>query len=292
MAQVLRHKIFDKVLRAVRAQVPVCLVGPAGSGKSTLAQQIAEELGVEFYVNGAVDSEYKLKGFMNAYGQPVTTGFLEAYTKGGLFLLDEIDASNPQALVALNGAIANDFIDMPDGRRAAKHPNFYCMAAANTYGRGADRVYVGRNQLDGATLDRFAHMYMDYDEALERRAVDRKYHWWVDVVQSWRAAAEKHKIRHIISPRASINGAKLLAAGHSVKEVADEVVWKGLDPASVHKIREEAKPAILKAFAKLGYRLQEWVDGLREYFGFEPPDESSRPPKELRRQQASEHHPG
>src|SRR5690606_16360641 len=36
---------------------------------------------------------------------------------------------------------------------------------ANTYGRGNDRLYVGRNQLDEATLDRFriGTIPMDYD---------------------------------------------------------------------------------------------------------------------------------
>jgi hypothetical protein len=42
-------------------------------------------------------------------------------------------------------------------------------AAANTYGTGADALYVGRNQLDAATLDRFYVVEMDYDRKLEAK---------------------------------------------------------------------------------------------------------------------------
>jgi cobaltochelatase CobS len=54
---------------------------------------------------------------------------------------------------------------------AKKHPDFICIAAANTYGRGADRQYVGRNELDESTLDRFriGTVPMDYHEQLERQ---------------------------------------------------------------------------------------------------------------------------
>ena len=41
------------------------------------------------------------------------------------------------------------------------------MATANTFGTGADPIYAGRNQLDGATLDRFVVIEMTYDAALE-----------------------------------------------------------------------------------------------------------------------------
>ena len=44
------------------------------------------------------------------------------------------------------------------------------LAAANTWGRGGDQQYVGRNQLDAATLDRFvlSTLHVDYDTDLER----------------------------------------------------------------------------------------------------------------------------
>jgi len=71
-----------------------------------------------------------------------------------LFLFDEIDASLPNAVLAFNAALANGYADFPDGM-VKRHPRFACIAAANTFGMGADRIYVGRNQLDGADAGPF-----------------------------------------------------------------------------------------------------------------------------------------
>ena len=53
-----------------------------------------------------------------------------------------------------------------------RHPKFICIGAGNTYGTGPDRVYVGRQELDGASLDRFDFLEWAYDETLERFIVD------------------------------------------------------------------------------------------------------------------------
>ena len=50
-------------------------------------------------------------GFIDAQGRIVNTEFRKAYEHGGLFLFDEIDASFPQAILAFNAALANDFMD-------------------------------------------------------------------------------------------------------------------------------------------------------------------------------------
>lgn len=83
-------------------------------------------------------------------------------------MLDEMDASIPEVLVILNAAIANRYFDFPApiGYKEA-HPDFRVIAAGNTVGQGADYQYVGRNQLDAASLDRFAIVKIDYSEAIE-----------------------------------------------------------------------------------------------------------------------------
>ena len=53
----------------------VALVGPAGSGKTTMAENIAQELGLDFYFTGALMHEYKLTGFIDAHGTVVRTPF-------------------------------------------------------------------------------------------------------------------------------------------------------------------------------------------------------------------------
>lgn len=228
-----QHFQFEQLLKYVQTKVNVYLVGSAGSGKTTAAKNIAKALDIPFYFTGAIASEFKLTGFINAQGTIVSTEFRKAYENGGLFLFDEIDASYPQAILAFNAALANDFMDFPD-KKVERHEKFYCIAAANTHGLGADRDYVGRNQLDAASTDRFVFFDWDIDEDLERELAQNDI--WVKYVQRVRKAAKKLAIRFVISPRASIYGASLLEAGIVRKEVEKNVLWKGLDQATVQKI--------------------------------------------------------
>lgn len=233
------HEKYDTVLKAVANDVAVMLVGPAGSGKTTLCEQVAEALSLRFYFTGAVASEYKLSGFVDAQGRIVSTAFREAYKNGGLFLFDEVDASMPQAIMAFNAALANGHCDFPgDTEPTKRHPDFRVVAAANTYGRGADRQYVGRNQLDAASLDRFAVINMDYDETMETALAGNRQ--WTMRVQRIRREISKQQVRHIVSPRASIMGAKLLAAGFSTDEALEATVWKGLDNETKARIAAAA----------------------------------------------------
>lgn len=181
---------------------------------------------------------------MDAQGRIVSTEFRKAYENGGLFLFDEIDASYPQAVLAFNAALANDYMDFPD-KRVQRHKDFYCIAAANTYGQGADRQYIGRNQLDAASLDRFVFLDWKYDENLERDLAGNEE--WSNYVQKVRKLINLNKIRHVVSPRASIFGAQLLARGLERSIVEETVLWKGIDDATKQKIVQLMQPYIIKA---------------------------------------------
>lgn len=163
------HEKFDTVLKFVANKEPVFLTGPAGSGKNFLCKQVAKALGLDFYFTNAVTQEYKLTGFTDAMGNFQETQFYKAFTQGGLFMLDEIDASIPEVLIILNAAIANGYFDFPApiGYKEA-HPDFRVIAAGNTVGQGADYIYCGRNQLDAASLDRFAIVPIFYSPVIER----------------------------------------------------------------------------------------------------------------------------
>lgn len=235
----IQHSQLPTLIKILSTGLNVYLVGPAGSGKTHAAIQCAKALDIPFHFTGAVASEFKLTGFIDAQGRIVSTEFRKAFEQGGLFLFDEIDASYPQAVLAFNAALANDYMDFPD-KRVQRHEKFFCIAAANTYGQGADRQYVGRNQLDAASLDRFVFMDWKYDEKLETTLAGNET--WSNYVQKVRRFVEENKIRHVVSPRASIFGAKLLAAGLPKEEVEATILWKGMDDATKNKIIEGLKP--------------------------------------------------
>lgn len=203
------HEKFEQIVKFVANNEPVFLTGPAGSGKNVLCQQVAKALGLSFYFSNAVTQEYKITGFTDAMGIFHESQFYKAFKNGGLFMLDEMDASIPEVLVILNAAIANRYFDFPAPIGYVEaHPDFRVIAAGNTFGLGANYEYVGRNQLDMASLDRFAVVKVDYDKGIEMNVAQGNTEL-VDFADDIRKAAEKSGIRFIVSYRAIGRIAKL-----------------------------------------------------------------------------------
>lgn len=232
------HKDFEKIVKIVNKNIPIMLIGPAGSGKNHTIEQVAEALGLKFYFTNAVTQEYKLTGFIDAGGKFHETQFYQAFSNGGIFFLDEIDASCPDALIILNSAIANGYFDFPCGRVKA-HKDFRVIAAGNTYGTGADMIYVGRNVLDGATLDRFAVLYFDYDKDIEKSLSydNGLYSFIVEL----RRVINENSLRYIISMRAIINASKMLEIDVSKHDILKDVILKGMSQDDINIISGNIK---------------------------------------------------
>jgi hypothetical protein len=235
-----QHKSFEKLLRVIttKRRIPAYLCGPAGSGKTEAAHSAAKALNVPFHPISVCQQTSKadLLGYINpGTGLLVRTPFRNAFENGGVHLIDEIDAGNANVTVVLNAALSNGGCSFPDGY-IQRHADFYCIAAANTWGYGADREYVGRNQLDGATRSRFGFIPWDYDEAFEK-AISANPDWTARV-QALRHAAFELKERIIISPRASLNGAELIASGFTPREVEDILIFGGVSADIAAKIRK------------------------------------------------------
>ena len=159
---------FTKIVRTVAQKVPVYMYGPAGCGKSHTAKQVAEALGLDFYETSTVLFAHEMKGYGDAAGNFVETPFYKAFVNGGLFFLDEVDASAPDALVVLNTAIANGRFDFPVVGNVKAHDNFRVMAAGNTLMTGADIDYTARAVQDKSFINRFFFIGFDYDVEIEK----------------------------------------------------------------------------------------------------------------------------
>ncbi len=224
----LQHFEFERILKSITAGVPIALVGPAGSGKTTIVYNVSKALDITFSSQSvsAQSTTFDFFGYKNAKGEYVSTLFRERYEKGGVFLLDEFDAGNPNVLAALNQATANEIAPFPD-KMVERHENFIIVMAGNTYGGGGTIDYVGRNKIDAATLDRFVFVHIGYDETLEEQLATNKI--WCRRVQAFRRIVLEKKVRAIISPRATFNGEKLLGAGLTQKQVEEMVIYKGMN---------------------------------------------------------------
>ena len=192
------HEKFEQILTQVQLDEPIMLIGPAGSGKNVCISQVAEALGQHMYYTNNASNEFKLTGFIDAGGNYRDTEFYKAFKNGGIFFLDEIDNSDPSALIIINSALANGYMAFPH-ETIDRHPDFRIIAAANTWGKGADLEYVGRNALDAATLDRLDNIFFDYDTKLEQALYPSDE--VLEFMWSFRNAVYQSKIPHIVSTR-------------------------------------------------------------------------------------------
>lgn len=238
------HKQLPLVLQCLEADVNVFLVGPAGTGKSTLARQAAEVTGRGFSAIsfGPTTPTSKLFGYGDANGNHVRTPLRECWDAGDLFLGDELDNGHAGLTAELNQLLANGHAAFSDGVHE-RHPGFRFIATGNTFGKGGDRLFVGRNQLDAATLDRFVTIPVEVDEDLERQLAlsqcpshpEEAAAWLAEVVE-YRNRASELRLPLVISPRASIDGCKLLQAGVDLDLVREIRLVAGWDLDTRNKV--------------------------------------------------------
>jgi hypothetical protein len=96
-------------------------------------------------------------------------------------------------------------------------------------GLGANADYVGRAKIDAAFLSRFpVRLDWQYDEVLERAICGNED--FASRVQRARERAKSAGIKVLITPRDSIAGAALIAAGMSSDEAAQVTYLANLSP--------------------------------------------------------------
>jgi energy-coupling factor transporter ATP-binding protein EcfA2 len=256
-----QHYLFPLVVKLISAGVPVMLCGPAGSGKTTLAHNVARVLEKQFEFNsyGPGMSEAKLLGYKDAGGSYHSTALIRMAKAGGVYLADELDRADGAIVTTLNSLLANGQISTPEGC-FEKHSEFVFIAGTNTAGTGANDLYTAAQEQDAALLDRLFFLSMPYDEALEERACGLSLtpqkeiaidaggvvtaEKWLLAVRAARQVCADRQMRHTISPRASIMGARLCAQSIGIDWLIAGLLTRGL-PADEAQAIESAARAIL-----------------------------------------------
>ena len=232
------HAAFGATAKFLSRRQPVFLTGPTGTGKSYLARQVAKHL-------TRIDSDEPLPYYETPCSSGITEGHLlgrllptgaggqfeythailsRAYEEGGVCCLEEIDSSDPNTLLCVNNALESDQMTLPNRIKdwyASRHPDFVLVIIGNTTGQGADRVYCGRNQLDGAFLDRFMLRMIEvgYDKLLEGKLCpDTEL---LALLHTWRERTDEAKLRRWISTRTIMRCYEDSQFGDSLEEITD-----------------------------------------------------------------------
>ena len=245
------HPLFEKVVRLCKAGLNVALVGPAGCGKSHLARQVATALQARTYAelnctSGA--SEADLTGYLLPTGaggafEYHAAPFVDVYENGGVFMLDEFDAADPNMALVINAATANGHINLPKrlGKHSAKRgDNVVILAGLNTTMTGADATYSARNAMDGSTADRWYMVRMGYDEAYEAalwgakatvkrwqpadpETCEQEIVLLCDWIKQLRQRVQQAKLRRIVSTRAFQKAIAARRAGVPMDEIKSDL---------------------------------------------------------------------
>lgn len=229
------HPSFPLLLRMAQARdatgyhVNIFLSGEASSGKTAACRMLAKAMELPWHFNGAISMPHEMLGFIDAAGHYHRTPFREAYEFGGVYTFDEVDRSDPVALLAVNPHLANGVATFPDGQ-ITRHKDCIIICTANTWGGGGTADYCGATKLDAAFLSRFpARLAWDIDKALETTISGNAA--WCARVQEARAKAQAAGLKVMIDVRMTLAGAALIAAGLTMDEASEATYLANLTPA-------------------------------------------------------------
>lgn len=228
------HPNFPLLLKMAQARdadghhVNIFLSGEASSGKTTACKQLAKALERKWYFNGAISMPHEMLGFIDAAGNYHRTPFRDAYEHGGIYTFDEVDRSDPVALLAVNPHLANGVATFPDGQ-IKRHKDCLIICTANTWGNGANADYCGATKLDAAFMSRFpARLSWNIDKAFEMSIAGNET--WAQRVQAARAKAQAAGLKVMIDVRMTLAGAALIASGLSEQEAAETTFLANITP--------------------------------------------------------------
>lgn len=230
---------FEQIMHLVSLRKNIMLVGPTGCGKTHVASSVARartdnnNFGSISVTYGMSKSD--LLGLYVPMGESgqfvyVPSTFVHLYENGGTFLIDEMDNGDPNTFGIINQASSNNEFWLPirpERPHVKRHPDFVLIAAANTYGTGADMQYVGRAQLDRATLDRFKSgvVEMDYSPTVEKALIDPEVLRWGLRIRN---NIKKYNLHEVMSTRFLIDMTDLKKAYDYTSKDWEDIFFQGV----------------------------------------------------------------
>lgn len=176
--------VYKEMEQLIKSEIfaPVYITGHSGTGKNVMIEQICAKhkrsmIRVNFHAQMTEEDLVGSKTLIDGNIEVVEGPVLIAMRTGSILVCDEIDASSPNALFALQSIcegkpyyfrLKNELIHPKKG--------FNIIALGNTLGKGDDSGrYMGTNILNEAFLERFAiAFHQTYpSQAIEKKIVTR-----------------------------------------------------------------------------------------------------------------------
>ena len=247
------HPEFERALHYLSKKGPngyqtnVMLVGPAGCGKSHMISQLAKALDTDHTIvsgtAGATEGDLigRLLPGDGGKFEYTPSQFVSLYERGNAVLgFDEIDGFDSNMLMIANMPLANGHMYVhlrKDNPQVERGENVYFVATANTFGTGANPIYVGRNPMDEATRDRFIFISVDYDKRLEESIAAAGGLTAAEMAGIWelRDRCREAQLRRVISTRAFQKASVMKQCGDSWREIRDRLLegWSKDEKAKV-----------------------------------------------------------
>ena len=234
-----QHPDVELLLQAMNAGINrIFTWGAPGLGKTHAAKQVAEAMGMQFFSQIPVADQYQLLGFKDATGTYHMSEVFRWATCDGpaLLLLDEVDASHPSAVLALNAMLENRFGVFPTGRVEFGEEK-YVIGNGNTPMSGATADHNGRYKQDGAFADRFVLRFEWQDDPATEKIIAQKQSGLsgselegaVEAARKVRSNLKENGIQIAWGPRRTFAVAKLVAAGMTPRKACEYAGLHELD---------------------------------------------------------------
>ena len=247
------HPQFELILNLLSTKGPngyqanVMLVGPAGCGKTHLIGQVAKAFQAECSIvactAGTTEGDMigrLLPGAGGAF-EYVPSEPIKLYEAGNAVIgFDESDNLDPNMAAIMNMPLANSHWHCHlrrDNPAVQRGENVYFIGTANTFGTGANPLYVARNQQDEASRDRWIYITVDYDKRLEESIAASGGLTAAEMAGIWelRDKCREAQLRRVISTRAFQKASVMKLAGQSWREIRDRLCegWSKDEKAKV-----------------------------------------------------------